>query len=57
MNLPKEIWQIIFNKLYFISKIYMRMSCHLFYQILEINDFYYIEEHYLAKLTDDIILR
>ena len=55
MNLPKEIWQIIFNKLCFISKIRMRICCHLFYQILEINDFYNIDEYYLTKLTDDII--
>ena len=55
MNLPKEIWQIIFNKSCFISKIHMRMCCRLFYQILEINDFYNIDEYYLMKLTDDII--
>ena len=55
MNLPKEIWQIIFNKLCFISKIHMKICCHLFYKILEINDFYNIDEYYLMKLTDDII--
>ena len=55
MNLPKEIWQIIFDKSCFISKIHMKICCRLFYQILEINDFYNIDEYYLMKLTDDII--
>ena len=53
MNLPKEIWQIIFNKSCFISKMYMRMSCRLFYQILEITDFYNIDLHYLMTLRDE----
>ena len=57
MNLPKEIWQIIFNKSCFISKIRVRTCCRLLYQILEINDFYNIDECYLMKLTDDIILK
>ena len=55
MNLPKEIWQIIFNKSCFMSKIHMRICCCLFYQILEINDFYNIDDYYLIKLTNDII--
>ena len=57
MNLPKEIWQIIFNKLCFILKIHMKICCHLFYQILEINDFYNIDEYVFDETNNDIILK
>ena len=55
-KLPLDVLQFcILDKLDFLSKIRLRQVCKKFYR-LEIWDFYNIDDKYLDKLTNNILL-
>ena len=53
--IPIDIFKEIFLFGDFLTKISFRQICKYSYNNLHIIDFYYIEETYLSKLTDDIL--
>ena len=50
-----DIWQIIFEHCDFLSKVRLTQICKLFHDNLQIIDFWYIEDKFKNKLTDDIL--
>ena len=53
--LPIEIWQLVLSKVEFLDQIRLRLVSTLFYQNLEIYDFYNIDNKYLERLDDDVL--
>ena len=53
--LPFDIWQEIILKCEFIDAIHLRQLNKWFYK-LEIHDFYNIDDKYICKLTNDILI-
>lgn len=54
--IPVEIWQDILLKIRFLDQIRLRQVCKLLYTYLEIYDFYHINDMYLARLNDSILM-
>jgi len=54
-ELPIELYQLILNHTNFLSRIRMRCANKLFWQKLEINDFYNIPTEYSKRLTGPIL--
>jgi hypothetical protein len=54
-ELPVELYQQILNRTNFLSRIRMRCANKLFYDKLEINDFYNIPSTYAKRLTNKIL--
>lgn len=52
---PLEIWQILLNKIDFLSQIRLTQVCEDFHQVLRIENFYEINAKYLKLLTDNIL--
>jgi hypothetical protein len=55
MNLPKDVWQIIFEQLCFSSKICFRSCCQFFCSDFFVSDFLDISDNILDKLNDVIV--
>ena len=55
IQLPFEMWNEIFSKCCFLSKIKLRMTCKSFYNFMYIKDLYNIEDVFLERICNDTL--